>query len=165
MEDKKRGAPAKWVDPQTRSITSESFVFEFFRINKQHNIGKALQEWVEAHKPRDMSAADYRLLEISNVVDRENDKTNHIIKTLRDDLGERLAALEAERKILLQQRANDISMLRKFWPEFRKAYPNCKFRPETWKGDMEPHPWWENKGIGITYGGLYDIFDEMEAHT
>jgi hypothetical protein len=131
---------------------------------KNHiTMGQALKEWMDAHKPRDMSAADYALIQIKETIERENKHHTATISQLEDEHRDRLTALQAEEQLLLNQKSRDLSLVRRFWSEFRQAFPKVQKRPEPWKGLMEVHVWWTEKGIGITYGGLYDIWTEMEA--
>ena len=157
------GRRREYSDPVVVTLRAERWVSEFFKINKQVKIGRALEEWINATKPRDMSAAEFHIKYLEEKKDREISQHKIMIDEIQLEHEDVIKDLQKKKDILLQQKAKDLNLIRKQWPEFREAYPKVKTKPIGWGGDNTIEPWWGDQGIQLTYGDIHELWDEMEG--
>lgn len=157
------GAPKKYEnDTTTTSVYLEVEVLEFYQRTKIP-MGVALREYMEAHKPRDISAADYALQKLLEQKDRKIRRITERDATLHEQDQDEIAEIEAEITLLQNQKASDHRAIQKMWPMFRATKKQMIRPPETWKGDMDVHRWWGEQGVDMTYDTVYRVWDEMEG--
>ena len=59
-----------------------------------------------------------------------------------------------------KEKVNRKDELIQLWPEYRKK---VKVKPFNWKeGDSEVVPWWDVRGVTISFGELIMLWDEIE---
>lgn len=151
--------PKKYLKPKNKTITAEESVFEFLESNHVEP-GKALEEWVNAQYPRNQSAAEFRLLRIEDEKKGLKVVYDLNVHRLTEEYDQHIRELDVERELLMARKKDDMVLVRKLWPEYRKqalfSSPNLK-----WVDDIEIVPWWQEHGVPLTYSDILDLWDKM----
>jgi len=162
--------PRIYKDPVVMTITVERWVKEFIDTAKI-TIPKALEDYVRATKPRDVSAAEYRIGQVMKerqmLKEDYDDDVKLYMKSRTREFEEKDKELQDEMNMLLTQKSDDMTALVEAWRGWRVAFPKIERPNPRWSdvgepGNHEKIEFFEKKGFSVTWLDIPELWKRFE---